>query len=307
MRGEAVPEAVRADALRDRRLDDPPLHDGPYRAAREPAPAGVHEDRVGARPARRAHGEVGPQRRFCGGAEGHQPLFLPLAQDTDKPCLEVDFGEIEADELGTADAGGIEQLQDRAGPYVRIAIPDHGHQSGHVCLVEMRGNTPFQARGDQGPRGIGLQDPLPAQVPEERPQAGELSGGGALLEAVMVEAGQERTEEQNVHVPRARLAAQLPAQMDDELTQIVDISANRVGRGVALPLQVATERGEGLLQEPDVCRAGRGRRPGSSRSEIRKRSSDSSARAERASRLRALSRTWWGSSGNRPNAMLVGW
>jgi hypothetical protein len=59
-----------------------------------------------------------------------------------------------------------------------------------------------------------------------------------------VEPGQEGADEKVVDVPRARLAAQLRAEVGDELTQVVDVSADRVGGCVALPLQVAAERGE---------------------------------------------------------------
>src|SRR5206468_7672462 len=112
-----------------------------------------------------------------------------------------------------ADARGVQQLEDRAGTDVGLAVAVDGHQPGHVRLVEVGGYAPLEPRRDQGPGRVGGQDPLPAKVAEERAQAGELPRRRALLEALTVEAGQEGAQEKDIHVPWVRLPAELRAQV----------------------------------------------------------------------------------------------
>jgi hypothetical protein len=105
----------------------------------------------------------------------------------------------------------------------------------------------LQARREERTGRIRLESLLPAQVAEERAQGGELARGGALLEALAVKPGEERADEEVIDVPRARLAAQLAAEVGDELLEVFAVRANRMGRRVALPLEMAAERGQRFL------------------------------------------------------------
>jgi hypothetical protein len=102
----------------------------------------------------------------------------------------------------------------------------------------------LQARRKERTGRIRLENLLPAQVAEERAQGGELPRGGALLEALAVKPGEERADEEVIDVPRSRLAAQLAAEVGDELLEVFSVRANRMGRRVALPLEMAAERGQ---------------------------------------------------------------
>ena len=62
-----------------------------------------------------------------------------------------------------------------------------------------------------------------------------------------MEPGQERADEEVVDVPGPGLEPELRAQVGDELLEIVEVGPDRVGGGVALPLQVAAEGGQGVF------------------------------------------------------------
>src|SRR5262245_61307401 len=105
---------------------------------------------------------------------------------------------------------------------------------------------------------------------------------------------QEAAHEQVVDVLRARRAAELALEIGGELREVLAVGAHGVGRGVALALEVAEERGDLGLHAASASAA-------------LKRSRLASARSASASRFFALSRTRSGSSGSRPKAMFVGW
>ena len=106
VRGERVPEAMRVgERAAERRRIQPPA-------------AGREEQRVlrAARELRARVAEVAgePVRRLL--AERHRPLLAALAADVHLLLLEVDVGEIQADGLGAAEAGGVDELDERAVP-----------------------------------------------------------------------------------------------------------------------------------------------------------------------------------------------
>src|SRR5262249_53691406 len=103
-----------------------------------------------------------------------------------------------------------------------------------------------------------------------------------------------------VYGRRRRLGPQRLAQVRGELRQVVGIGAHGVGRGVALALQVAQERGDRGLH------AGTGPERAGSASSERKRSRLASARSARASRRPALPFPLVSSWGSSPKGMLVG-
>jgi hypothetical protein len=111
----------------------------------------------------------------------------------------------------------------------------------------VRGYAALQARREECTGRIRLEDLLPAQEAEERAQRSELPCGGALLEALAVKPGQERADEEVIDVARSRLAAQLAAEVGDELLEVVPVRPNGMGRRVALPLEMAAERGQRFL------------------------------------------------------------
>src|SRR5439155_11519707 len=94
-----------------------------------------------------------------------------------------------------------------------------------------------------------------------------------------------------VDVPGPWLAVLLRPQVGGELAEVVQVRAHRMRGCVALTFQVPAEGRDGSLHEPRAWSAGSGRRAvPASGSAARNRSSDSRARADRARRLRALSR-----------------
>src|SRR2546421_6219798 len=106
MRRERVAQAVRV------------WKQPPERARVEPTPARGEEKRVhrAARQLRPRVAEV--DRPAVGGllAQRHDPLLVALAPDAEELLLEVDVDQVEVDGLLRAQAGGVDELHERAVP-----------------------------------------------------------------------------------------------------------------------------------------------------------------------------------------------
>jgi len=61
-----------------------------------------------------------------------------------------------------------------------------------------------------------------------------------------VQLREEAAQQQVVDIGRPRRATELALKVDRELAEVLRVGADRVGRGVALALEVAEERRSGL-------------------------------------------------------------
>src|SRR4051794_15564410 len=117
VRGERVAQQVRVHALRlEAGLAGEPAQDQEGAGSGERPALRVQEElgavaRVEVRPAAR---EVEPQRLAGGAADRHDALLAALAGAADEPLLEVDAALLEPDRLADAEAGAVEQLDERA-------------------------------------------------------------------------------------------------------------------------------------------------------------------------------------------------
>ena len=114
MRGEAVPEGVRADGLGDAVALGEVFHDEEDHLSGEARAAAVEEDCVS---------EFGLRRNVYSGAfyvlvedlqtavpDGYQPLLAALADDTQEAVVSVDIADLQPDEFGNTQAAAIHHL-----------------------------------------------------------------------------------------------------------------------------------------------------------------------------------------------------
>jgi hypothetical protein len=174
-------------------------------------------------------------------AEWHHALLPSLPDDSDHPRVEVDIGDVQSDELGAADPGGIKQLEEGAGATVPRAVAGDVQEGVDLRFAQCRGQVTLGARRQEGARGVPREDPLATEEAQECADARQLAGGRGFAHATAMEARQERTDHQAVDVPRDGRPSDFQLEVVLELTQVTAIRSNRVGRGVALALQVAQE------------------------------------------------------------------
>src|SRR5207245_10132430 len=123
----------------------------------------VTEQGLGARAGAGTRRQVGPQGGLGAPSKKDHPLLPALPEDADHAGGEVHVRQVETDQLGAADASGIEQLEDGPGAYRRVAAPGDVEERIHLPLVEMGGDAALQARREQGPSRVLVEDALPAQ------------------------------------------------------------------------------------------------------------------------------------------------
>src|SRR4029079_12461126 len=121
---------------------------------RQRAAAGVEEELAAVPPVevRAAPGEIAAERLGCVAPDRHDALLAALADHADEAAVEVDTGALEPDGLGDAEAGPVEQLDER--------------------LVTQRAGLCSVRRGDQ-PLGFAGRQRL-----RERPDAPRQADGG---------------------------------------------------------------------------------------------------------------------------------
>ena len=161
------------------------------------AAAGVEEElrAVPAVEVRAAHGEVAAQRLGGRAAERHDPLLAALAERAHEPALDVHRGPVEADRLGDAQAGAVEQLDERA-----VAHRPRRHADGGVDQAldlggGERARQPARAPGElQVGGGVVGARPEQELVPEEGADGGDAAGDRRRREAVGAELGDPALE-----------------------------------------------------------------------------------------------------------------
>ena len=248
--GEAVSQRVRARPAEERHLPDPGGKDLPDTAICQSTPTSVDEQSIGPRVGTRARRQIGQERVPCPTAEGDHAFLPPLPEDANHSDIHVHLGHIESHELRATHPGGIEQLQERPSPKVRVRCSGDLQKDLDFSLLEVGGDAPLDTRGGEGPRGVPVQDAFAAEVPEEGPEAGELPGRRGLLEPALMESGQEGADQEVVHIPGAGLAPELVSEVSRELLEVLTVGLDGVGRGVALAVEVPEEGGDGLFQGP---------------------------------------------------------
>ncbi|MCY1286076.1 hypothetical protein D9M70_350350 [compost metagenome] len=255
MAGEAVAQHVRVQVLAEfahaglahAQLDRP-------RA--EAAALLADEHRAVGRPALRAQRQPGFQRGARLAADRQHAGLAALAVDFDQTGGEVELLEVEADQLGQAQSGGIEQLEqglvaagdevvlDRAVEQLRRAV---GIQGARQALFAL-GRT--QAAGR-----VVLAQPFADQVAIEaahrRQQARQRAAGLALG----VQAGDEAAQAARVERGPGGDAGLVGERHD--LVQIAAVAVEGVRRDLSLAAQVF-EVGVQLVLHGSSCRRGMG-------------------------------------------------
>lgn len=70
-------------------------------------------------------------------ADGHDAFLVALAGDVQRPPLAVQVAQLQTDQLGAADAGGVKQLQHGAVTHAQgIGDARHGEDGGHLAFAE---------------------------------------------------------------------------------------------------------------------------------------------------------------------------
>ncbi len=172
VRGEGVAQDVALHRRAGRDGPDAPPHHPPDRAARDPPPAGLHEQRplspLGRGPPGRIGREPGgPRRHHPPRAHHRGPDLADVAgqelqgftDERQRPALvafpvphrqrplgQAHVVQVQGDELRPADAGGIENLKDRAVPHPPVR-PDVGPRQDVLHLGFRR-----DVRRKRGPR-----------------------------------------------------------------------------------------------------------------------------------------------------------
>ena len=187
MRGERVPQRVRADPhLRARAADVAP-HE-PVDAARGQAAAAVVEkERVAGgppapRPVRPGRGrpqrapilQIAAHRRGRRPVERQHALLAALPAHAQHPAAQIDVFEVQTDQLAQAQTRRVEQLQHGAvAPAERRRGVGRPEQLLHLDRVEMRRHLALDARGGDQRSRILRQVPGPAQIAAERADGGQ--------------------------------------------------------------------------------------------------------------------------------------
>src|SRR5262245_25256946 len=175
--GEAVPERVRADLASEGGLPNSAGHELSDASICQSTPARVDEKGVGLRPEPQAGWEPGLEGLPRPRPEGDDALLATLAEHSNHPPVEVDLGEVQADELGAPNARSVEKLEDGAATQRRVGTSRDREEAVHLALFQIRGNPPLEARRQERPRRVLVSDAGPAQVAEEGAECGQQSGG----------------------------------------------------------------------------------------------------------------------------------
>src|SRR5437868_5769697 len=149
-----------------------------------------------------ANREVGVERGAGGFSEGHNSFFFAFAADENGFGDAINVLEVDAGELGIADATAVEQLEHEA-----VAFGEGGG-FGHVAVENIinlfHGGNPRQdfrtpGTGDQQ-RRILLHHSFPGEPAIERSDRSQRSGDGSLAEAALVEMGEKAADAYMVNV-----------------------------------------------------------------------------------------------------------
>ena len=237
---------------------------GPPRGLLEDAPQGlagqrpaeaVHEERpcLGALHQDRARGlevQAHPAKRLR--PHRHQALAAPLAGRHDVAGGQIDVLDAEAERLGRAEAGGIQQLEQRAvAKPVRPADVGRLDQRDHV----LHGQRARQAPGGPGSvqvlRRVARDHAGLEEVTIESAHRREMSGDAAAAEA---------SPPQPAHVPchlggsRLPEAAPLPAEEVAKTLQVAAVGQERIGGGPPLHLEGPEKLGHRVHQGVEAGR-----------------------------------------------------
>ena len=236
----------------------------PRTLPRQPPAPRVEEDRGGApAPSRQvgatAH-QIGVQRRHGGPPDRDQALLATLAGQQHRPCRGVHIVEVEADRLGDAGAGRIQQLQQRPVAQrqrpVGVAVPARGlEQRQHLVERQALGQAPTRRRrldltGDVD-RGdaLGSGEAVQAAHGDDGPGGGHRGQGHHTV--VGVAAPQRDEEVADVGLgDRSQVADAAATEMLAVAAQITPVRAQRVGRHAPLDREVVEITLELVLERP---------------------------------------------------------
>jgi hypothetical protein len=243
--GERVAQGVRAHAIGEPGGVGVALDDLVQALAGEAGAAVVDEqarlepfaDQLGP-----AAAEVGVDRARRRAADRHEPFLGALAAGAQDARLEVHVAGLEVDGLAGPQAAGVHELQQGTVAQRRgLRAARLLEQLGHLVAREHVRQAPALLGRAQVRRGIGLDDPLPAQVAMEGAQAGHLAlqRGRGHRRLLTVSGGQRGDEAGEVGMrDRERVA---PVQVRAVLQEVRAVGLERVAREPALELQVREE------------------------------------------------------------------
>jgi hypothetical protein len=265
--GKAVAESVGAHLRLQRQCFDTGRYEGSNAAICQSTAATIEEESVAAGLSLQPSLEVGFEGATRLAAEENDPFLSPLSDHSNGALVEVERRKIEADELGAAQAGGVEKLEDGPTAQDRESVAGNLDQQGDVGLFERLGNPTLESGRKERLSRVPFDQPLPAQVAKEGAQGGELARRGNLLEAKAMEACEEGSDQEMVHVLWVGSASELLGEVQLELREVTGVGAAGVRRGVPLVGQVANERVHGPTHRGPLS-GGRGAPGGSGVAEL---------------------------------------
>jgi len=195
---EGMSQGMRAHSLLEGDLTHSALKISPDTSIGQSPTATIGEERGTGILADAPNGEVRLDRHLRRPAERHQSFFSPFAQYSGEAASQVQFGKVQARQLGTANPRTVEKLDDRAGPEGAAVFVFDFSELREVGFLEPLRDLPVQLGGEQGSSWVLVENAFPAKIAEEGAQGGQLSGRGRLRHALAVKECQEGSNRQVV-------------------------------------------------------------------------------------------------------------
>ena len=182
---------------------------------------------------------VEPEAELLDGAgrDGHQPLLRPLAHDADEAFVQKEICQTQRHQFRDTQSAREEHLDDGA---VAVALPlrqvDGLLQQVHLGGREHLGQVLAQDGRLQQLRRVVVAVAVDHQEVEERAHAAQDAALRARADAYVVESGGEGLQVLKCDVEHVLV---FQPEEDEQFLQVALVGLQRVGRHVALQLQVA--------------------------------------------------------------------
>ena len=186
--GEGVAEGMDPQSVRAYQVEGP-MHQALHAPGRQPPAPPAHEDRpaVGARANRKrlAHQKIAAERPDRPRTHRHDPLLPSLAAHLHLVRQQVHRIERKAAQFGEADAGRVEELDDRKVAERREVVPrrarlERGEQLVHLPALQVARQPLRNPRHPRGARHRRIHAVMQLQEPVEAPHRGESARGRSL-------------------------------------------------------------------------------------------------------------------------------
>ena len=192
--------------------------------------------------------EVLAHRLRRAGVERHDPLLAALTEHAHHLRAEIDVVHVEPGELAEAEAGRVEQFEDRAVAANQDDVADRRlDQRRHLVLRQVRRHADVALRRRDERARIVVDQTFAAEVAEEGARGGQLARRGCAREPLLVEIAEETAQRETVELSGCELAhvdAGRRGRVREKLRQIAVVGAHGVRRRVAVKREMLQERFE---------------------------------------------------------------